>query len=203
MMDGSSEVDGCFMDRSEMRTLVIHGGGVVDGFFIVESSLTMNGSIVMDRRLMDSSYMRALVMHRGLVVRGGVHNIVPSGRVMIRRLVVWIILTDVTIVIVHLQHEAIILNVGLAGHEKQRVVVAGVPILGVKVVEVVLPEELKVLGGHVVIVDLNKVVLGFPWHVRIIEVVVVPGRPGRRPIVPQKLSRHIEDVNILGTLALA
>ena len=134
-------------------------------------------------------------------------SIVLNGRVMMRRLVVRIILTDVTIVIVHLQDEATILKVGLASHEKRRValkapVVTGVPVLGVKVVEVVLPAELEVLGGHVVIVDLNKVVLGFPWHMRIIDV-VVPGRLDRRPEVHQKLSRHVEDVIILGTLALA
>ena len=207
VMDGSSVVDGCFMDSSHMRALVKHGGGVLDADFMVDSSLMVNGSIVLDGRLMDSSYTRALVMHRGLEVKGGVRSIVLNGRVMMRRLVVRIILTDVTIVIVHLQDEATILKVGLASHEKRRValkapVVTGVPVLGVKVVEVVLPAELEVLGSHVVIVDLNKVVLGFPWHMRIIDV-VVPGRLVRRPEVHQKLSRHVEDVNILGTLALA
>ena len=208
VMDGSSVVDGCLMDSSQMRALVIHGGGVLDGDFMVDSSsLIVNGSIVLDGRLMDSSYTRALVMHRGLEVKGGVRSIVLNGRVMMRRLVVRIILTDVTIVIVHLQDEATILKVGLASHEKRRValkapVVTGVPLFGVKVVEVVLPAELEVLGGHVVIVDPNKVVLGFPWHMRIIDV-VVPGRLFWRPEVHQKLSRHVEDVIILGTLALA
>ena len=102
VMDGSSVVDGCLMDSSHMRALVIHGGGVLDGDFMVDSSLMVNGSIVLDGRLMDSSYTRALVMHRGLEVKGGVRSIVLNGRVMMKRLVVRIILTDVTIVIVHL-----------------------------------------------------------------------------------------------------
>ena len=198
MVDSSLTVNGSFvvygrlMDSSDMRALVMHRGGVVDRSFMDGSdmgALVMHGGGVVDRCFMGSSDMGAFVMHRGLVVRGGVRNIVLNGCVMMRRLVVRIILTDMTIVIVHLQYEATIFNVGLASHEERRVVlkapvVAGVPLFGVKVVEVVLPAELEVFRGHVVIVDLDKVVLGFPWHVSIIEV-VVPGRPSRRPEVHQ------------------
>jgi len=87
------------------------------------------------------------------------------------------VVTDVAIVVVHLEDEAAILNIGLAGHKEGGIVleapvVASVPLLGIKVFEVILPAEREVLASHVVIVDLNEVILGFPWHMGVIKVVV-------------------------------
>jgi len=185
-------------------SLVVHWSSVV---YVMVDGLMMDSlvvdwgcvvSIVMDSLVVDWGNMVGVVMGGFVVHWSGVMSLSDVVLVVVYRLlmvddfVVFGVMTNVTIVVVHLEDEASILNIDLAAHEERRVVleapvVTGVPFLGVPVVKVVSPAELEVFLVLVVVVNLDKVVFGEPRHSLVIKV-VVPWGPGRSPEVHPQLS---------------
>jgi hypothetical protein len=137
-----------------------------------------------------------------LVVRGFVKGLLVVGNLVMKGE-----LASVSIVIVHLEDKVAILDVDLARHEEGRVVleapvVAGIPLLGIPCVEIISPAKIELLGALIVIINLNKVIFGVPWHLGIVEV-VIPWRPARGPKVHHELRWHIQEMSVLGALSLA
>ena len=121
--------------------------------------------------------------------------------------VVRVEIAHTAIVIVHLEQKVAILDVGLAAHEERRVVlespvVARVPLLVIKVIEIVSPAQREIFLRLIVIINFDEVVLCVPRHRNIIKE-VTPGGPGGRPEVHHELRGHVEEVHVLGALRLA
>ena len=130
-----------------------------------------------------------------------------DGLIVVFDLVVSREVTGMSIIVVHLEDEVAIFDVNLTAHEKRRVVleapvVACVPFFSVKGVEVVSPSQGEVFLVVIVVIDLDKVVLGVPGHSDIIEI-VVPWGPGRSPEVHHELSVVLKEVNILSAFSLS
>jgi len=206
----SMDVDIFVMHGSLVRGLVARGlvvRGLNMGSLVMRGlnmgSLVMRGLVFNGLGVMVDSLVRSL----GVVVCVSMMGVFVKGLLVMDDLVVEREVTGVAIVVIHLEDEAALLDVDLAGHEEGGVVleapvVAGVPLLGVKRVEVVSPAQLEILSVVVVVMNFNEVVLGVPGHLGIIEI-VVPWRPARSPEVHHELSRHVEEVHILLTFALA
>ena len=186
--------------------LVVSVGDDIVGLVVVVLGVIGKVSLgVVDNLLVNVSL--SLMRGLGSTVLLGVVRILSNGSLVMNDFVVVRELTGVAIVVVHLEVKLTVLDVDLAGHEEGRVVleapvVAGVPFLGIPGVEVISPSELEVLGGLIIIVNFNEVVLGVPGHLGVIEI-VVPWGPHRTPEVHHELSGHVEEVNILLTFALA
>ena len=150
-------------------SLVVHWSGVV--------SVVMSG-LVMNWGCMVSVLMSGFVVHcSGVMILSNVMFIVVDGLLMMDDLMVLGVMTNVTIIVVHLENKASILNIDLAAHEERGIVfeapvVACVPLLGIPMVEVVSPAQLEIFLVLIVIVNLDEVVLGVPWHSLVIKVVV-------------------------------
>ena len=171
------------------------------GNFMVDNM--MNGLGMVHSCVMGSWHMNRVSVCSGRVVVICVLHV----RVGARLLMMGVVGANMAIIVVHLEDKVSILDVGLAAHEKRRVilkapVVASVPLLGIEVVEVVSPAQREVLLGLVVVVDLNEVVFGVPRHGNIIKE-VAPWGPARSPEVHHELGRHVEEVDVLGVLGLA
>ena len=203
-----------------MDSLVV-SGDLMSNLVVVDSGLVMSGDGVSSLVVGSSGGMGYLcvvvsinslvviddVGSFGIVVSLNVMGVLVKRLLVVNDLVVVGELASVAIVVVHLEDEVSILNVDLAGHEEGGVVleapvVAGVPLLGVEMVEVVSPLQVEVLFLNIIVVHLNEVVLGVPGHLSVVEV-VVPWRPHGSPEVHHELSGHVEEVHILGTLGLA
>ena len=191
------------MDRCSMvhYSLVMDGGSVVDNGLMVDINMMgiMMGimvSIVMSIMMIAVvSVCRMMLVSQLLVV------------LVMRREVMRVVVEMMTIVVIHLQHERSVLDVDLAAHEERGVVVeapvvACVPLLLIERLKVVPPAQFEIFLVHIVIIDLDEIILGIPRHVGVIEV-VVPGRPGRSPEVHHELRGHGKEVHIFGALALA
>jgi len=208
VVDGSGVNRGSVVNRGGS---VVHGSSVNGGSVVNRGSGVVNwggvhGSSVMDRGsgLVHGGSMAGLDM--GAIVVNG-RGVVVNTLGVVRGLVVRVEITHVAIVVVHLEDEAAILDVGLAAHEERRVVleapvVASVPLLLIEVLEVISPSQLELFSRLVVIVDLDIVVLGVPWHVSVIEV-VIPWGPAGSPEVHHELSRHVQEVHVLSALSLS
>jgi len=171
VMSGDSFV----MDWSSMGSLMVDRGDLMKSLRMDWSSfvwglLVDNLSVVVDS-------LGIMVGSLGLVVCGDVMGILMDGFLVVDDLVVSREITSVAIVVVHFEDKVAVFDVDLAAHEKRRVVlkapvITGVPLLGVKCVEIVSPAEFEVLAGCVVVIDLNEIVLSIPRHLSVIEIVV-------------------------------
>ena len=153
----------------------------------------------------DSNVVRNLMNDSDMV-----WGLVDNGSVVchfVDNLVVQRVCMGKAIVVVHLEDKVTILNIYLTCHEERGVVletpiVAGVPFFSVERVEVIPPFQIELFLILIIIVDLDKVILGIPRHLSVIEK-EVPGVPARSPEVHHQLSGHVEEVHVLLTLALA
>ena len=193
-MMGNNLVSNDFVSRdcmSDWNTMVGNDGSLM---------VANDSSLMMDNRGL-------MVRCLGLVVFFHSMGVLMDGFLVVNDLVVCWEVAGVSIIVVHLEDKVAIFDVNLAAHEKRGVVletpiVASVPFLGVKGVEVVSPSQGEVFLVNVVVVDLDEVVLGVPGHLGVIEI-VVPWRPDRSPEVHHELSVVLEEVNILGALSLS
>ena len=223
----------CLVDSLVVRCLVdsLVVRCLVDGLVVrcLMDSLVVR--CLVDSLVVRSLHMRSLVMHgssdwllgcrlrslvmgsvlmRGLssvVLLDVVRSLVNGLLILVMNLVMVRVVTGVAIIVVHLQGQATVLDVDLAGHEEGRVVleapvVTGVPLLGVEGVEVVFPAQLEVLISLIVIVNFDVVVFGVPGHLSVIEI-VVPWGPAWSPEVHHQLSWVVKEVDVLLTLTLA
>ena len=181
--------------------------------------LNMDGCLMVDRLdmvdILNVDNRLNMVNRSYMVDISNMHNGLDVILVRLRSalcLVVWALVMRVeiahtAIVIVHLEQKVAILDIGLAAHEERRVVlespvVTGVPLLVIKVIEVVSPAQREIFLRLIVIINFDEVVLCVPRHRNIIKE-VTPGGPGGRPEVHHELRGHVEEVHVLGALRLA
>ena len=151
---------------------------VMDGDLVVGSLLVDNLGIVMNGLSVNVSWvLHGLVGCLGSVVGIDVMGIFVVRLLRVDNLVVLWVSASVTIVVVHLEDEAAILNIDLAGHEEGGVVlespvVTGVPFFRIESVEVISPFQVEFLLVLIVIIDLDEVVFSIPWHLSVVEIVV-------------------------------
>ena len=185
----------------------------VDNRCCVNNSLSMVSNwCVMDglgvmRDSLHLGVLLCLVGRLGLVVSLNVVRVLVLGLLRVDKLMVRRESASVAIVVVHLQDQVTILNINLARHEQGGVVlkspvVARVPFFRVKCVEVVSPSQSEIFFILIVVIDLDEVVLGVPWHLSVVEI-VIPRFPAGRPEVHHELRGHLQEVHILCALALA
>ena len=151
---------------------------VMDGDLVVGSLLVDNLGIVMNGLSVNVSWvLLGLVGCLGGVVGVDVVGILVVRLLRVHNLVVLWVSASVTIVVVHLEDKAAILNIDLAGHEEGGVVlespvVTGVPFFRIESVEVISPFQVEFLLVLIVIIDLDEVVFSIPWHLSVVEIVV-------------------------------
>ena len=167
------------IDISVVRSnSVVDWSLVMDGDLMVGSLLVDNLGIVMNGLSVNVSWvLLRLVGCLGSVVGIDVMGIFVVRLLRVDNLVVLWVSASVTIVVVHLEDKAAILNIDLAGHEEGGVVlespvVTGVPFFRIESVEVISPFQVEFLLVLIVIIDLNEVVFSIPWHLSVVEIVV-------------------------------
>ena len=167
------------IDISVVRSnSVVDWSLVMDGDLMVGSLLVDNLGVVMNSLSVNVSWvLLRLVGCLGSVVGIDVMGILVVRLLRVDNLVVLWVSASVTIVVVHLEDEAAILNIDLAGHEEGGVVlespvVTGVPFFRIESVEVISPFQVEFLLVLIVIIDLDEVVFSIPWHLSVVEIVV-------------------------------
>ena len=167
------------IDISVVRSnSVVDWSLVMDGDLVVGSLLVDNLGIVMNGLSVNVSWvLLRLVGCLGSVVGIDVMGIFVVRLLRVDNLVVLWVSASVTIVVVHLEDKAAILNIDLAGHEEGGVVlespvVTGVPFFRIESVEVISPFQVEFLLVLIVIIDLDEVVFSIPWHLSVVEIVV-------------------------------
>ena len=167
------------IDISVVRSnSVVDWSLVMDGDLVVGSLLVDNLGVVMNSLSVNVSWvLLRLVGCLGSVVGIDVMGILVVRLLRVDNLVVLWVSASVTIVVVHLEDKAAILNIDLAGHEEGGVVlespvVTGVPFFRIESVEVISPFQVEFLLVLIVIIDLNEVVFSIPWHLSVVEIVV-------------------------------
>ena len=167
------------IDISVVRSnSVVDWSLVMDGDLMVGSLLVDNLGVVMNSLSVNVSWvLLRLVGCLGSVVGIDVMGIFVVRLLRVDNLVVLWVSASVTIVVVHLEDKAAILNIDLAGHEEGGVVlespvVTGVPFFRIESVEVISPFQVEFLLVLIVIIDLNEVVFSIPWHLSVVEIVV-------------------------------